>query len=476
MLSADRSVQVENRTQTNEPNENRVQATQIPSNTSVQGEITENDVDWYVFDVEPGQRATANLSKPTGRSRLEIALYTVAGQVDSRSVATDETNTYVGDTATASTSYYVRVRGGSNDIRSPYGLNISTSQTDSFEPNEIRATAPELNTTTNTSGTITEYDTDWFRFTAETGQRAVVNLSKPTGRSQLDLALFTLDSQRDSVSIGQDETHGFVADTAESSLTYYVRVESSSARGVSPYTVNRSTNLTDSFEPNENRVSAVSLPVGQRRSGEITENDEDWFTFGATTGERVAVNLAKPSGRSQLEIQLFTLDSEVDSVLIDQDETRGYVADTADTNTTYFVRVVGGSSRARSTYTLNAQRRPTDTFEPNERALTAVPVQPNADLTGEITEHDVDWFAFTADPGNRVVVNLTKPSGESGIDLLLRTPDGRVDSASVATDDTKGRVADTADGSTTYYVRVKGGTGRNTSPYQLAVRTNTTDT
>lgn len=341
-----------------EPNESPAEAEPISPNSSIEAEITENDVDWFAVDVSAGHRIEANVSKPIGRSGLEITIATLEGEVDSLLVSNEETTGFVADTTDSNTTYYVRVQGRTDDANTRYALEISTRKSDSFEPNEQPSAAVAL--TSRASGEITEHDVDYFTFVAEAGERVVVNLTKPAGQSDLEIVLFNLNREIETRRIDIDETQGFVADTADTATPYFVLVRGQNGRDNSPYTLELDARKTDAFEPNENRIEAVRAPESSNISGEITEYDVDWFRFDADVGDRVVVNVSKPAGRSDLEVSLYTPNGEVDSTTIDVDETAGFVADTAEVSTIYFVQVQG-AERDVSPYTLNVSTVETET-------------------------------------------------------------------------------------------------------------------
>jgi hypothetical protein len=340
-----------------EPNESPAEAAQVELNSSIDAEITENDVDWFAVNVPAGHRVEANITKPSGRSELVLALSTLEREVDSRNIPDEETTAFVADTTTSSTTYYVRVQGETDDANSPYTLELSANRTDRFEPNEQPSAAVDLGQ--QVRGEITEHDVDYFQFDAEPGERVVVNLTKPAGQSELEILLFNINKDIETRGVDIDETHGFVADTADTPTTYYVLVRGVTGRDSSPYVLDLNRRETDPFEPNEDRIGAVRAPRNGNVTGEVTEYDVDWFRFDASVGDRVVVNLTKPAGSSDLDISLYTPNGEVDATEINVDETHGFVADTAESSTSYFVRVAG-AERDVSTYTLQVRTNPTE--------------------------------------------------------------------------------------------------------------------
>jgi hypothetical protein len=331
-------------TDTFEPNEHRDQATSIELNATVTGNITENDVDWFVVTAPPDQRAIVNLTKPAV-SETEFTLQLFAAQTmrSETVVAADELSGRVADTTDRSTTYYVRVATDAGT--GEYALAVQNRSTDAFEPNENRVQATSIDRNDTVMGEITENDVDWFVFTAPPDQRVIANLTKPFGpNTALSAELVTTTSDIDSVSLSDSDVTGLLGDTAGSSTLYFVRV-SSPTTGAVPYTLTLQNRSTDAFEPNENRVQATPIDRNDTVTGEITENDVDWFVLPVDAGSPVTLSLAERRPRqSELSLTVFSPETELNSTTITGAQTTGTITVVPRHDTVYFVRVTDATA------------------------------------------------------------------------------------------------------------------------------------
>lgn len=244
---------------------------------------------------------------------------------------------------------------------------------------------------------------------------------------------------------------------------------SSSAYSTAQFTTSPvSGGCTTNFEPNESLAAAAAVSTNTNLSGAInTTTDNDWFKFTI-------------SATSNLNITLTTLPADYDIILynsggteIKRSENGGTTSETiSNTNTaagTYYVRVFGWNGANSSTcYTLNIGATTVSGTCPSTYDVStngtlsgAATIPFNTDIKGLISPSgDLDYYKFVITTGGTITITLgTVPAD---YDLRLYNSAGTQLASSVLGGTSSETINYTA-AAGTYYVRVEGYSGANSS-------------
>ncbi|MEF8851609.1 MAG: PPC domain-containing protein [Haloarculaceae archaeon] len=230
----------------------------------------------------------------------------------------------------------------------------------------------------------------------------------------------------------------------------------------------------DEEEPNDSREEAQEVPVGETVTGELPEEDRDWFAFTVERGVIVNVTASTADGDRGTDFTLRDPDGDkVGGTRLGGG--RDYFGTTAAPGGTYFVTTVGVSpGQGGVPYEFTVETSRTDDFEPNEERKNATEVGVGETISGEVSVGDRDWFAFTVEAGE--TINVTAAAEDRrGTEFNLVTPDG---DGIEGTRLSGGRdyFGTTAVTSGTYYVQTLGvSPGRGGGEYNFTVETYRTD-
>jgi len=480
-------------TRTTSPNGSNTTRGDRPTRTAtVRGEVSPNDDDWFVVTVPPAHRVSAALAKDTGtETSVRVDLVSTGATVDSERFIDEDRGGAVAATSGERAVYYVWVRGDTIDDSTSYNLTVKARPTDRTEPNERPEEAISVGSNETVSAEITEGDSDWYQFTVAPDRRVTVDVSNPGQNEQTLLTELYRSGSVDRDVLSASDTGVQLGDTAGEAAVYFLRVEGDSYDDVNEYTVSIATESTDSFEPNERSDTAVGIEPNTTLRGEVTENDEEWIRVAVPADREIVASLQKSTGTdTAVTVELYQsaagefLDPSepLGQVFLSDSESRKSVGDTTGSLSVYYVRIAGQEAGHVTEYNLTISARPTDSFEPNERASQATIVESNESQSGAITRNDVDWYAVSVPAGHRLLADVSKPAGAgSSLSVELFSPVGEnpfrnaIAQASVADDERGGLVAETIDRKAVYYVRVSGESQADRSSYAIDFETVPTD-
>ncbi len=226
-----------------EPNEDRANATPIPTGETVEDEISIGDTDWHAVDVEAGE--TINLTADVGPGAgLEFDIVDPAGETVGGARGSDGA-IFGGTTAAQSGTYYVNVYRMGGGPRADYSFAVRTSTTTDREPNEDRANATRLSLNATVEDTISQGDEDWYAFDLREGDSiTVTGTVGPGGGNQVWIVAPDGDNRNKSQL--SDGSFAITA-TAQSTGTHYVHVARNAFPG-SDYTLDVRTNGTGGID------------------------------------------------------------------------------------------------------------------------------------------------------------------------------------------------------------------------------------
>lgn len=266
----------------------------------------------------------------------------------------------------------------------------------------------------------------------------------------------------------------------------------------------------DDAEPNDDRASATELQDGDEVNGSLDAGgDVDWYAVETTAGHGLIANLTLTSHSSNQSVRVDLYDPDGNQIgaiprdrLSGPSNQAGYyepmsvyrdftarVADVAEANATYYVRVARTEWDDESgdvTYALGVNTVTLDGHDPNEDGATATQVTPGETAEAVFAPYDSDVYAVTVPAGTNVTVTVV---ADARLEKALFVSD----TAATIDDDTydgeyllvkdpfsfRAVVTFTAEEGGTYYVQlVQGDTNTRLvtqEPYSLTVETSTDD-
>ncbi len=319
------------------------------------------------------------------------------------------------------------------------------------EPNNsrLRATPVRLDTVVGGFLTVDTIDPiDFYRFYGNAGHNVTVKVTLDDGT----LAPFTIEvidalgnvlanSGQDSKGLS-DHTLVF---NPPVDATYYLRIIQFGLADVTPYHATMSSDLTttpaiyfiNEVEPNDLQADANSMSVGGAVEGVIGAADTDSWTFSASAGDAIAVDIsARPTDiGSGLDSIITVLDSG-GAVVATNDDGQGGGLDSfatfiAPANDDYTVQVVGFGGTSEGEYLLTVNGAITTSIgglpsevEPNNDLGSATPMSVGDRISGAIDPSgDEDFFSFTVDGPVTISIDLDCTQDGSSLDSTLELLD-----------------------------------------------------
>jgi hypothetical protein len=301
---------------------------------------------------------------------------------------------------------------------------------DPYEPNESFGWAWAITPGGNYEAKICDAtDLDWFKFPVTAGQDIQVRLYDLP--ADYDVELWDPDEDMLRRSNNSSTTSEQINETAVKTGDYRVKVYGYNGAydATTSYTLRvlvSTSACTDSWEPNETRETAASIPVGLHIGPKIcSPTDVDFFKFAATAGQQIEV--AMDSLPANYDMYLYNPAGG----LIDFSENAGTadesMAATATTTGDHYIRVYGaaGAYDTDDAYRLRVDLTTgcTDSWEPNETWATAATMPAGLHIGPKIcSASDVDWFKFAVAAGQQIEVSMD--SLPANYDVALYNPAG----------------------------------------------------
>lgn len=265
------------------------------------------------------------------------------------------------------------------------------------------------------------------------------------------------------------------------STLYDWRVRTNCTGGSSAYTQAQFTTLAaagcgTAFEPNETQATAAAITIGVSNSAAITTaTDNDYFKITTTGTTNNVFSLVGPSG---VDYDMQILNS---AGTVIGSGTGSTATETVTLNNqaagTYTIRVFGFSGANSATcYTITANATPVATGcanpldnSTNGTAAGAATIPFNTNVTGLISPSgDVDFYKFVITTGGTATITLTTLPGDYDIQLL--SSNGTTQLAISQNGGTTSETISRTYTAGTYYVRVYGYNGANSSTVCYTLR------
>lgn len=351
---------------------------------------------------------------------------------------------------------------------------ISTAANDGTfvetEPNNTPSTANLIVPEVTIRGTLNPTgDVDFFAFEGRAGQQVTIDVDAQslTPKSPADTVVTLFDQEGRQLIENDDESAGtrdaFVRFTLPATGRYIFRIRDVAYRGGPNFAYQAHVTLTggapsDRFtesEPNNTLTQANAITPNVTIRGALNPTgDVDFFSFQATAGQRVRIDIAAktltPPSAADTVVALF--DSGGRKLAENDDRAAGQLDSLLEFTIpaagryAFSIRDFGNKGGPNFTYeatvslTGGAPARVTES-EPNNTLSQAQTVTPDVIIVGRLDPAgDVDIFAFTASAGQRVTVDIT---------ARALTPPSEADTVVTLLDSTGTQLAenDDADGS-----------------------------
>ena len=321
-----------------------------------------------------------------------------------------------------------------------------------------RGSATRVNVPSDTSGTLTVGDSDFFR----------VEVSRPgrlqaytTGDTDTVGRLYDANSE-----LWVDDNSGahtnFRIDRVVASGTYYIEVWLPSDAAPGSYAVHvRFTELAD--DHGDDRASATRVAAPSDTDGLLTPGDADYFRFEV----RGSVNLFVYSSGGTGTVG--RLEDGTGAVLAEDEGNINFRIRRDVSSGTYYVRVTGSSPSTIGSYTLHVilNELPGQGDDHGDDRGSATRVGMPSDTSGRLTAGDTDYFRISVSDSGTLEVYTS-----GSVDTVGQLEDSGGSRLTGNDDGGSGRnfriERDVSGG--TYYIRVRGIANSTTGNYRLHVR------
>jgi hypothetical protein len=419
--------------------------------------------DLWTFAATTGDAISVSIGEvaPLGAFRPWIRLRAPNGTT----VDTDwgETEAGVGATATQSGTYTVVIADFSGPATGSYLLTLAKTPGAFVVPSGDEG-GPMTNGA-NHAGAIHLGDIDQWTFTATLGDAIFINIGEvaPLGNFRPWIGLRAPDGT--TVDTDWGETEAGVGATATQSGTYTVLIADFSGPATGSYLLTLAKTPGAFVVPSGDEGGPMTN--GANHAGAIHLGDIDQWTFTATLGDAIFINIGEvaPLGNFRPWIGLRAPDGT--TVDTDWGETEAGVGATATQSGTYTVVIADFSGPATGSYLLTLAKTPGSFVVPS--GDEGGPMTNGANHAGAIHLGDIDQWTFTATLGDAIFINIGEvaPLGNFRPWIGLRAPNG----ATVDTDwgETEAGVGATATQSGTYTVVIADFSGPATGSYLLTL-------
>ncbi len=434
-IGVDTNAQMQQVEQEVEPNDERQNATPIPTGETISAVGGQNaTVDWFAFNVSSGTAINVRYGGPEG----EIALYGPDGDLIQRESQEKGTGVWiVGGVAEETGTYYIRTDTGSSTVDAvsqppgAYYFTVRTATSDSFEPDDDIANATPLESGIEVNATLTKGDADWFAIEAEAGQKinSIINIEEtPDAGQNVRIDLFNADGERigidgDNATEHSSENRSYEAATENQSVTvedagtYYVRITGvEDLAGFVRYDLvatvdgeypepssgelrraadQLAPNAQSENEPNDNPENATVL--SQATVTGITDGvayGSDFFAFQAQAGEQITVDAVAANltdaGQTLILLTGPGSDDRLDSEAISPGTSTTLKGTAEETGTYYLIVVPVQADVLGEHYPRNAYALTVNTSGEAEMPTTTPTETPTQTPDGTPTETPTD--------------------------------------------------------------------------------------
>ena len=417
--------------------------------------VCPGDEDWFKVKKPTAYDLTVTATYPPGQGELEITVISADDNTLGKVTGVGGVAMFA-QSEVPSGTWYIRIRGETEDTASPYALSISAKEVgfcepDGFEPNDIPDKAKPLDQGLKDNLTVCPDDEDWYStLVPEDSQaRATISYSEVDGYLGL-AALAKLDPQEvieeslvPEVSNGV-AAHEVLAKNLDDEIEVLLRVErlaSTKPFPITPYIMTLEIEPIpceeEETEENDSPEDATALaPTGEGpiEASFCLPDPADWYKVHLTPGQPLDIDLAYKAKKGKLVLNLYDPNG---LTLLAKGAAKGKVGSTIHMTVPPFwpegdyLLLITGTTDLRYTLTVETDPETTDcpegddAYEPNDTLLHAAKLTLGETADLEICPEDPDFFTFdlTAGPAYQVTVKLLSP--EPKLDIKLVEPTGK---------------------------------------------------
>ena len=424
-----------------EDNDTFQEATSITPGAYDSLTLTEDDDDWYVFDVCEGGNVQVDILFSNAQGNLDAWLYDGAVNYLDASFTSNDNESLTANDLRAQ-QVYVRVYSFGDEA--DYQINITVTgcnaglEPDRLEDNDTRETGEVLTPNLYGDLTLTEGDEDWILFDVCEGGTVTVDLTFSDADGDIDMRLYDEAgvSRASAMSVDDNESITYTnAASGQYALRIYgygnnnnlydleFSVTDCAPPGLAP----------DRLEENDTRETGEVLTPNLYSNLTITAGDRDWILFDVCEGGDIEVELTFTDADGDIDARIYNpsgvsvasgLSSDDNEVLTYQGASAGRYAievySYGDTENTYDLRFSvqncnGGGDGGNGTL------QP-DRLEENDTRETGSALTPNLYGNLTITPGDRDWILFDVCEGGDIEVELTFTDADGDIDARIYNP------------------------------------------------------
>jgi hypothetical protein len=447
--------------QENESNNSISSANSITPNVTVIGTLDPaGDSDFFGFNATQGQQLTIDINaqsiSPASGIDTVVTLFDSSGrQVAENDDGPGSTlDSFLQFTIPTTGRYFFRVRdfsarGGRNfnyqAVVKLSGGGGGGNTVNEAEPNNAITQANLIVPNVTVAGVLSQNgDADFFAFDATQGQRLTVDVDAQslTPKSSADPEITLFDSNGRQIAENEDESSSnrdpLLQFTLPSAGRYFFRIRDESNRGGSSFNYLARVTLTggtqpppgsvNESEPNNSLNQADSITPNVTVRGTLDPNgDVDFFSFNATAGQRVKIDIdaqsLTPPSTADTIVELF--DGQGNKLAVNDDEASNRLDSllefTFTTSGRFIFSVRDFSNKGGSSFIYQAVVTLTggggggggrvNESEPNNTRQQADSITPDVTAVGTLdSANDVDFFGFDARSGQRLRVDINAQS------------------------------------------------------------------
>jgi thermitase len=377
---------------------------------------------------------SASISVGAGQQFTATATYSDGtSSVVTSSATWTTTNTAVA--TVSSGGFATGSAAGSTTIRASYGgytasatLNVTCTAGSSFD-------CP-LTLSGSTSGSVSQGQNKYYRFSVTAGQQVTVTLAPSSG----DPDLYIHDPNRTQIgSSASGSGNDVVTFTASTSGHFFARVYGYSAANFTISTTAGGGGCTtgSSFD--------CPITLSGSASGSVSQGQEKFYRFSVTAGQQVTVTLAPSSG----DPDLYVFDPNRTQIGSSASGSgNDVVTFTASTSGYYFARVYGFSA---ANYTISVTGGGGGCSDGSNFDCA---ILLSSSTSSSVSQGQSKYYKISVSAGSSYTVRLTPSSGDS--DLYVYDTNRAQIGSSAAGGTTVDSVTFTATASGYYYIRVYG--------------------
>jgi hypothetical protein len=304
--------------------------------SSVDGEGTQYDSDWYKLIVDPNEsEITVTLSNTSFTGAISLGLYNSRGSLVATSAGDGINEQIVYNSPVASGTYYARVYGDNSGVQydllyDDAGDTTITIGDDNYEQNDTFFSAYSLVSEegmdlSNILGDGIQLDNDWYKIAAGLGENVIEvsirNVFSLVGNpDETDVTMTLYDSRGYPIytlsNIATDDTALIRVKTGE---VHYLHFGGANAGHAYDFAWESRfvSESDDIFEDNDTRLTSFDLTGNEnqalsRVSDLAIQGDDDWFEIQASTGDkaiRARINFKHLDG--DLSLGLYDSDGDL---------------------------------------------------------------------------------------------------------------------------------------------------------------------